>query len=69
MRNKMITNDRIFHILAVAKLMKEKCLNDKCDDEYIEEMFNLGCLHDIATRRGSDSLAYKKSKLIIDDLI
>ena len=43
----MITSDRIFHILAVARLMKEKCLNDKCDDKYIEDMFTLGYLHDI----------------------
>ncbi len=45
----MITEDRIKHILGVARLMK-KYARDFCQDE--EKMFTLGLVHDIGYEFG-----------------
>lgn len=45
----MIDNDRIKHIFAVAKLMKDNAKNVGLD---AEEMFTLGLLHDIGYEFG-----------------
>ena len=43
----MISNDRFNHIISVARLMKDECLKRQFPQQYIEEMFTLGYLHDI----------------------
>ena len=43
----MISDDRICHIIAVARFMKDYCLKNNYDLEYCQEMFTLGLLHDI----------------------
>jgi len=45
----MIDKDRIQHIFAVAKLMKDKAKNVGLDEE---EMFTLGLLHDVGYEFG-----------------
>lgn len=43
----MITSDRLNHIVAVARYMKDYCLKNGFDEYYCKEMFTLGILHDI----------------------
>lgn len=50
----MITNDRLNHILAVARLMKNRCIEQNKDDSYTKDMFTLGLLHDIGYEFGEN---------------
>ena len=43
----MISNDRLKHIVEIARLMKKYCLENNYSNEYCENMFTLGMLHDI----------------------
>ena len=43
----MITKNRLSHIIAVARLMKEKSKLLGKNNDYANEMFTLGMLHDI----------------------
>lgn len=43
----MISKDRLNHMLSVAKLMKKECLNNGYSNDYAEDMFTLGLVHDI----------------------
>ena len=43
----MITDNRLSHIIAVARLMKEKSKLLGKNNDYANEMFTLGLLHDI----------------------
>ena len=43
----MISEDRIKHIISVARLMKNYCIDNNFDKSYCEYMFTLGFLHDI----------------------
>ena len=55
----MITEDRLHHIISVARLMKEYCEKHNFDSEYCEEMFTLGFLHDIGYEFG-DNLTHSE---------
>ena len=48
----MITSDRLNHILSVARLMKDYCIEHQYDMSYCEDMFTLGFLHDIGYEFG-----------------
>ena len=50
----MISEDRQKHIISVARLMKEYCVKHGFDDEYAEDMFYLGILHDIGYEFGDN---------------
>ena len=48
----MISNDRLNHIISVARLMEKYCRDNNFSDEYAQEMFLLGYLHDVGYEFG-----------------
>ena len=48
----MISNDRLNHMINVARLMKQYCEEKGFQKKYCEEMFTLGMLHDIGYEFG-----------------
>lgn len=49
-----IGESKILHMKAVAELMYERALDETGDEEYAEDMYVLGLLHDIGYLFGSD---------------
>ena len=50
----MITEDRLHHIIGVARLMKDYCIKNNYSEDYQKEMFTLGYLHDIGYEFGDN---------------
>jgi hypothetical protein len=46
-RNVMISEYKLKHMIQVARFMKQYCKDKGFDDNYCQEMFTLGLLHDI----------------------
>lgn len=63
----MIDNNRLNHIIAVARLMKETCIKNNCESTYIEEMFILGYVHDVGYEFVEGAKHNEKGGLILEE--
>ena len=59
-----ISDKKLLHMRSVAELMYERALEWTGDEEYAEEMYVLGLLHDVGYILGSDSHGAKGADIL-----